>query len=62
MKEARIKVETSEKIRGYRAVVGEFEIEGQKPLGPGKGPKKFLKIGFFEKMIGNVGAAVMFGI
>jgi len=37
-------------------------MRGKSPCGPGKGPKKFLKIGFFEKMIGNVGAAVTFGI
>jgi len=49
-KEVRIEVESWEKIWGYVGGVGEFE--------KGKGPKKFLKIGFFEKRIGNVGAAV----
>jgi len=33
-KEAKINVETSEKIRGYAAGVGEFENEGQKPQEP----------------------------
>ena len=57
-KEAKIKVETSEKIWGYVGGVGKFENEGQKPRGPRKGPQKFWGIGFLEKRIGNVGAAV----
>ena len=43
-------VETSEKIGGYVAGVGEFENEGQKPLGPWKRAQTFLKICFSEKV------------
>ena len=41
-KEVKIEVETSEKIWGHVAGEGEFENGGQKPQGPGKGPKKLL--------------------
>ena len=33
---------------GYVAGVGEFENEGQKPRGSGKGPQKILKNNIFE--------------
>jgi len=33
-------------------------MRGKSPWGPGKGPKKFFKMRFLEKRIGNVGAAV----
>ena len=42
-KEVRKNVETSEKIQGYAAGEGEFENNGQEPLGPQKGPKNVMK-------------------
>jgi len=49
-KEARIEVETSEKIWGNVAGVGEFENGGQKPLGPReRAPKIFRKFDFWKK-------------
>ena len=42
-KEARIEVETSEKIGGYEVEIGEFENGGQKPLGPRERAKNILK-------------------
>jgi len=44
--EVRIEVKIREKILGY---VGEFENEGQKPLGPGKGSKRILENEIFGK-------------
>ena len=43
-------VETSEKIGGYVAGVGEFENEGQKSLGPWKRTPKIFEILFFGKV------------
>jgi len=48
-KEVRIGVESWEQIWGYEAGVGEFENEGQKPLGPGERAQKIFEISSFGK-------------
>ena len=42
-KEVRIEVESWEKIWGYVGGVGEFENEGQKPLGPWERAQKIFE-------------------
>ena len=61
-KELRIVVESQEKIWEYIGGEGDFENEGQKPLGPRKRAPKILKMRFLEKRIGKCGAVVTLGI
>ena len=49
-KEVQKEVETSEKIWGYVAGEGEVENGGKSLWSPEKGPKKFLKNYFLEKV------------
>jgi len=49
-KEAKIKVETSEKIEDMQREKRNSKMRGKSLWGPGKGPKKFLKICFSKKL------------